>query len=223
MKFAELNDLTQNKGFGVFDSAELVVGINAPGCASYSRKDLDKLTDWVKRPQIGAKGLVYLKINEDGSSKSSVDKFYTSDDKEAIIKRFSGKPGDLILILSGDTSAVRKQLSELRLEMGSRLDLRKPDEYKVLWVLDFPLLEYDKESNRWHAMHHPFTSPKPEDLKLIDSDPGKVRAKRLRYGYKRHRSRWWFRANFRKTFAAEKYSNYLVSVKKKHKLSLVFY
>ncbi|MGR3812162.1 aspartate--tRNA ligase [Jiulongibacter sp. NS-SX5] len=176
MQFVELNELTQNKGFGIFDAAELVVGINATGCASYSRKDIDKLTDWVKRPQVGAKGMVYIKYNEDGSLKSSVDKFYSDEDKKAIAEKFDAKPGDLMLILSGDINTVRKQLNELRLEMGNRLGLRNPDDYKVLWVLDFPLLEFDEESNRWHAMHHPFTSPKPEDLDKIESAPREVRA-----------------------------------------------
>jgi aspartyl-tRNA synthetase len=176
MQFVELNELTQNKGFSIFDSAELVVGINAPGCAHYSRKETDKLTDWVKRPQIGAKGLVYLKYNEDGSFKSSVDKFYSDEDKKAIAEKFGAKPGDMMLILSGETHTVRKQLNELRLEMGNQLGLRNPDDYKVLWVLDFPLLEFDEETNRWHAMHHPFTSPKPEDLDKIETAPGDVRA-----------------------------------------------
>ncbi|KPM47135.1 aspartate--tRNA ligase [Jiulongibacter sediminis] len=176
MQFVELNELTQNKGFDIFDSAELIVGINASGCAAYSRKEIDQLTDWVKRPQVGAKGLVYIKYNEDGSFKSSVDKFYSDEDKKAIAEKFGAKPGDMILILSGETDKVRKQLNELRLEMGSRLGLRNPDDYKVLWVLDFPLLEFDEETNRWHAMHHPFTSPKPEDLSKIESAPGEVRA-----------------------------------------------
>ncbi|AWW00680.1 aspartate--tRNA ligase [Arcticibacterium luteifluviistationis] len=176
MKFQELNDLVQNKGFGIFDDAKLVVGINATGCASYTRKEIDKLTEWVKRPQVGAKGMVYLKYNEDGSTKSSADKFYSEEDKKAILERFDAKPGDMILMLSGETNTVRKQLNELRLEMGERLGLRDPNKFSVLWVLDFPLLEFDEESNRWHAMHHPFTSPKPEDMDLINSDPGAVRA-----------------------------------------------
>ncbi|UBM60401.1 aspartate--tRNA ligase [Marinilongibacter aquaticus] len=176
MQFVELNSLLQNKGFGVFDAAELVVGINAKGCANYSRKEIDQLTDWVKRPQIGAKGLVYIKYNEDGSTKSSVDKFYSDEDKLAVLKECQAEPGDMVLVLSGNTNAVRKQLNELRLEMGNRLGLRNPDEYKVLWVVDFPLLEFDEESNRWHAMHHPFTSPKPEDIALLSSKPGEVRA-----------------------------------------------
>ncbi|MFT4734945.1 MAG: aspartyl-tRNA synthetase [Algoriphagus sp.] len=176
MRFVELNDLVKTKGFPIFDGAELILGINAAGCASYSRKDLDKLTEWVKRPQIGAKGLIYIKVNEDGSTKSSVDKFYSEEDKAVILAKFEAKPGDLILLLSGDVNAVRKQMSELRLEMGSRLNLRDPNKFEVLWVVDFPLLEFDEESQRWHAMHHPFTSPKPEDLPLLETDPGKARA-----------------------------------------------
>jgi aspartyl-tRNA synthetase len=176
MKFVELNKMVQNKGFGIFDSAELVLGINANTCASYTRKEIDQLTEWIKRPQIGAKGLVYLKYNEDGSTKSSVDKFYSEEDRKAILAKFDAKPGDMILMLSGDKNAVRKQMNELRLEMGGRLGLRDPNNYSVLWVLDFPLLEFDEESNRWHAMHHPFTSPKPEDLELINTNPGAVRA-----------------------------------------------
>ncbi|MFS0491155.1 aspartate--tRNA ligase [Leadbetterella byssophila] len=176
MQFVELNDLVQGKGFQVFDDAELVVGIKADGCAEYTRKQIDELTDWVKRPQIGAKGLVYIRVNTDGSIKSSVDKFYTPEDLQAIAARFEAKPGDLILILSGTKDKARKQLNELRLEMGSRLGLRNPEEYKVLWVLDFPLLEYGEEEQRWFAMHHPFTAPKPEDLGLLDKDLGQVRA-----------------------------------------------
>ncbi|WP_367914404.1 aspartate--tRNA ligase [Leadbetterella sp. DM7] len=176
MPFTELNDLVQNKGFQVFDEAELVVGINAEGCAGYTRKQLDELTDWVKRPQIGAKGLVYIRLNEDGTLKSSVDKFYSESDLKAIADRFGAKAGDLILVISGRKDKARKQLNELRLEMGSRLGLRKPDEFKVLWVLDFPLLEYGEEEQRWFAMHHPFTAPKPEDLSLLETDPGSVRA-----------------------------------------------
>ncbi len=176
MQFSELNDLVKNKGFQVFDDAELVIGINAEGCAEYTRKQVDELTDWVKRPQIGAKGLVYIRLNADGTVKSSVDKFYSENDLRAIADRFGAKTGDLILIISGQKDKARKQLNELRLEMGSRLGLRKPDEFKVLWVLDFPLLEYGEEENRWFAMHHPFTAPKPEDLSLLETDPGNVRA-----------------------------------------------
>jgi aspartyl-tRNA synthetase len=176
MQFVELNDLVQGKGFQVFDDAELVVGIKADGCAEYTRKQIDELTEWVKRPQIGAKGLVYIRVNTDGSIKSSVDKFYSPEDLQSIAERFEAKPGDLILILSGAKDKARKQLNELRLEMGSRLGLRNPEEYKVLWVLDFPLLEYGEEEQRWFAMHHPFTAPKPEDLPLLDTDLGQVRA-----------------------------------------------
>ncbi|QJW88869.1 aspartate--tRNA ligase [Spirosoma taeanense] len=182
MQFVELKnasgdvDLTSGKGFGVFDSAELVVGINAPGCASYTRKQIDELTDWVKRPQIGAKGLIYVRYNEDGSLKSSVDKFYDEATLKQWADRFDAKPGDLILLISGDAGKARKQLNELRLEMGSRLGLRDPNVFSTLWVLDFPLLEYGEEEQRWFAMHHPFTSPKPEDIPLLDSDPGAVRA-----------------------------------------------
>lgn len=176
MPFVELNDLAQNKGFKVFDSAELVVGICAEGCANYSRKDIDKLTDWMKRPQIGAKGMVWVKFNEDGSLKSAVDKFYSEEDLRAWGERAGAKPGDLMLILSGGADQTRKQLNELRLEMGNRLNLRKTDEFAPLWVVDFPLLEWDEESQRYHAMHHPFTSPNPEDLHLMDTEPGKIRA-----------------------------------------------
>lgn len=176
MRFVELNDLTQNKGFVIFDQAELVVGINTDGLAEYSRKQLDKLTDFVRKSQIGAKGLVYIKYNADGSFKSSVDKFYSTEDLQAIADRFEAKPGDLILILSGDTDKVRKQLNELRLEMGNRLELRDPNVFAPLWVVDFPLLEWDEDNGRFHAMHHPFTSPKKEDIALLETDPGKVRA-----------------------------------------------
>jgi aspartyl-tRNA synthetase len=176
MKFVELNDLAKGKGFVVFDSAGLVVGINAEGCAGYSRKQLDKLTEFVKKPQIGAKGLVYVKYNEDGSFKSSVDKFFDQEALKGWAEKFNAKPGDLLLILAGEADKTRKALNELRLEMGNRLELRNPDVFKPLWVVDFPLLEWDEESERWHAMHHPFTSPKPEDIELMDTDPGKVRA-----------------------------------------------
>lgn len=176
MQFSELNDLVKDKGFQIFDEAELIVGINAEGCAEYTRKQIDELTDWVKRPQIGAKGLVYIRLNADGTIKSSVDKFYTENDLKAIADRFEAKAGDLILIISGPKDKARKQLNELRLEMGNRLGLRRPDDFKVLWVLDFPLLEYGEEEQRWFAMHHPFTAPRPEDLSLLESDPGSVRA-----------------------------------------------
>ena len=176
MQFVELNDVAQGKGFKVFDDAELVVGINAEGCGNYSRKQLDKLTDFVRRPQVGAKGLVYVKYNDDGSFKSSVDKFFSQDDLKQWAEKFDAEPGDLMLILSGDAAKVRKQLNELRLEMGERLGLRDTNVFKPLWVVDFPLLEWDEETGRYHAMHHPFTSPKAEDIALLDSDPGKVRA-----------------------------------------------
>ncbi len=176
MKFVELNTVAQNKGFNVFDSAELVVGICVPGSATYTRKQLDKLTDFVRKPQIGAKGLVYVKCNEDGSFKSSVDKFYNQDDLKTWADKMGAKAGDLLLVLSGDTDHTRNALNELRLEMGERLGLRDRSTYAPLWVVDFPLLEWDADNNRWHAMHHPFTAPKPEDKHLLDSDPGKVRA-----------------------------------------------
>ena len=176
MKFTELNDLAQGKGFKVFDSVELVVGICAEGCADYSRKQLDALTDFVTRPQVGAKGLVYVKCNADGSFKSSVDKFFSQDDLKDWMEAMGGKPGDLLLILAGAADKTRKQLNELRLHMGSELGLRDKNVFKPLWVLDFPLLEWDEELERYHAMHHPFTSPKPEDIDKLDSDPGAVRA-----------------------------------------------
>lgn len=176
MKFVEVNDLVQNKGFGVFDAAELIVGINATGCAAYTRKEIDALTEWIKRPQIGATGLVYIKYNEDGTIKSSVDKFYSDEDRQALVERFDAKPGDMILLLAGPADKTRKQLNELRLEMGTRMGLRNPDNYAALWVVDFPLLEFDEEEQRYFAMHHPFTSPKPEDIELIKTNPGEVRA-----------------------------------------------
>ena len=174
MQFVELKgkdrDLTSGKGFGVFDDAELVVGICAPGCAVYTRKQMDELTDWMKRPQIGAKGLIYVRYNEDGTIKSSVDKFYSEEDLKKWVVAFDAKPGDLILLISGQADKALKQLNELRLEMGSRLGLRNPNEFRVLWVLDFPLLEYGEEDNRWFAMHHPFTIPQPEDISLLATD-----------------------------------------------------
>lgn len=184
MEFVELKspfeggkgDVVSGKEFGLFDSAELVVGIAAPGCAEYTRKQIDELTEWVKRPQIGAKGLVYARVNADGSVKSSVDKFYSETDLRAWAERFGAKPGDLLLLLAGPADKTRKQLAELRLEMGTRLGLRQPDVYSVHWVVDFPLLEFSEEENRYFAMHHPFTSPKPEDIPLLDTDPGAVRA-----------------------------------------------
>ena len=176
MELNNLNALTQNKGFAIFDSAELVVGICAEGCASYSRKQLDKLTDWVRRPQIGAKGLVYVKCNEDGSFKSSVDKFYSQEDLKTWADKCGGKVGDLLLVLSGDKLKVQNQMNELRLYMGDALELRNPNVFKPLWVMDFPLLEWDEDSERFHAMHHPFTSPKKEDFDKLGSAPGEVRA-----------------------------------------------
>jgi aspartyl-tRNA synthetase len=176
MRFVELNELVQNKGFNVFDKAELVVGINAKGCGNYSRKDLDKLTDFVKRPQVGANGLVYVKCNEDGSFKSSVDKFYDQEQLALWAKELDAEKGDLILVLAGETVKTRFALSELRLEMAERLNLKDRNTYKALWVTDFPLLEWDEENQRYHAMHHPFTSPVEEDIPLLKSDPGKVRA-----------------------------------------------
>jgi aspartyl-tRNA synthetase len=176
MKFVELNELTQGKGFPIFDDAELVVGICAKGAAEYTRKQLDALTDWVKRPQIGAKGLVYAKYNQDGTIKSTVDKFYSAENLQAWANAFQAEAGDLMLILSGDRNTVRKQLSELRLKMGEELGLRDRTIFKPLWVVDFPLLEWDEESKRFHAMHHPFTSPKQEDISLLETDPRSVRA-----------------------------------------------
>ncbi|PVY38050.1 aspartate--tRNA ligase [Pontibacter virosus] len=176
MRFVELNPLVKNKGFKVFDDAELVVGINAKGAASYTRKQLDELTDFVKRPQIGATGLVYARVQEDGSVKSSVDKFYTPEDLQVLATAFNAQPGDLILVLAGGKDKTRKALNELRLEMGERMGLRDKNVFSPLWVVDFPLLEWNEDSNRFHAMHHPFTSPKPEDLELIDDRPGDIRA-----------------------------------------------
>ena len=176
MKFRDMAPVTQGVGFNVFDSAEAVLGIVVPGAAEYTRKQLDGLTDWVKRPQIGARGLVYCKINEDGSFKSSVDKFYDQDALAKWAAHTGAGKGDLILVLCGDLNATRKQLAELRLHMGSELGLRDPFDFKPLWVVDFPLLEWDEETERYHAMHHPFTSPKPEHMDLIDSNPGAVRA-----------------------------------------------
>jgi len=176
MPFVELNDVAQNKGFNIFDQAELVVGICAKGCASYTRKQLDLLTDFVRKPQIGAKGLVHVKCNEDGTFKSSVDKFYSQEDLKAWADKAGAKPGDLILVLSGELNSTRKQMCELRLHMGDLLELKDPMNFKPLWILDFPLLEWDEETERYHAMHHPFTSPKPKDIPLLDTEPGKVKA-----------------------------------------------
>jgi aspartyl-tRNA synthetase len=176
MQFVEMNSFVKGKGFGVFDNAELVVGINASGAAEYTRKQLDELTEWLKRPQIGATGLIYLRHNADGSLKSSVDKFYNEDELKAWSAAFNTQPGDLVLVLAGQTDKVRKQLNELRLEMGTRLGLRDKNKFAPLWVLDFPLLEWDEETERYHAMHHPFTSPKPQDIAMLETDPGAVRA-----------------------------------------------
>ena len=176
MQFVELNAIVKGFGFPVFDSAELVIGINAKACAEYTRKQIDELTDFIKRPQIGATGLIYLRHGVDGSLKSSVDKFYNEDELKKWAIAFNTEPGDLILIMAGQTDKVRKQLSELRLEMGNRLGLRDKNVYAPLWVLDFPLLEWDEDSQRFHAMHHPFTSPKPEDIGMLDTNPAAVRA-----------------------------------------------
>jgi aspartyl-tRNA synthetase len=176
MTFVEITDLVKGKDFKVFDDAALVAGINTTGCAGYTRKQLDTLTDFVKRPQIGAGGLIYVRYNEDGSLKSSVDKFYSEEDLKKWAAAFEARPGDLMLILAGDAAKTRKALSELRLEMGNQLGLRNPEVFAPLWVVDFPLLEWDEETQRYYAMHHPFTSPKPEDIPLLDSDPGRVRA-----------------------------------------------
>ncbi len=176
MEFVDLTKEAQGKDFVVFDSSEIVLGINASQCAEFTRKQIDELTEWVKRPQIGAKGLVYLRYNADGTYKSSVDKFYSEADLKVWAEKANMQPGDLLLLLSGETDKTRKQLNELRLHLGNQLGLRNPDVFKPLWVLDFPLLEWDEENGRFHAMHHPFTSPKPEDFHLIYSEPGKVRA-----------------------------------------------
>ena len=176
MEFAELNDLAKNKGFNVFDQQELIVGIPVPGAAVYTRKQIDKLIDWVKRPQIGANGLVWVKCNEDGSYKSSVDKFYTQEDLAQWAKASGANAGDLILVMAGDTHKTRTQLSALRMELAEQLGLRKPEEFAPLWVVDFPLLEWDEETQRYHAMHHPFTAPKPEQIDLLETNPGAVNA-----------------------------------------------
>jgi aspartyl-tRNA synthetase len=176
MEFCYLDGEMKGKGFNVFDSAETVIGIVAPGCGNYTRKQVDELTEWVKRPQIGAKGLVYCMCNEDGTFKSSVDKFYSQDDWKSIAHATGAKAGDLILILSGHLHATRKQMNELRLLMGGRLGLRQPDRYQPLWVVDFPLVEWIEEEKRWFAMHHPFTSPKPEHIDLLATSPGDARA-----------------------------------------------
>ena len=176
MKFGELNEFAQHKEFPVFNTAELVVGIAVPGAGNYTRKEIDGLIDWVKRPQVGASGMVYVKCNDDGTFKSSVDKFYDQDDLGQWAKITGAKSGDMIFVLSGPADKTRGQLSALRMELATRLGLRKPEEFAPLWVIDFPLLELDEESGRYHAMHHPFTSPKPEDMHLLETQPGKVRA-----------------------------------------------
>ncbi|HUH50698.1 MAG TPA: aspartate--tRNA ligase [Flavobacterium sp.] len=176
MEFAELNAVAQHKDFGVFNSAELVVGIAVPGGAAYTRKEIDALIDWIKRPQVGATGMIYCRVEAGGTYKSSVDKFYDQEDLAQWAAITGAKEGDMIMVLSGPADKTRTQLSALRMELANRLGLRKPNEFAPLWVIDFPLLEWDEDSNRFHAMHHPFTSPKPEDMHLIDTDPGAVRA-----------------------------------------------
>jgi aspartyl-tRNA synthetase len=176
MEFGELNEFVQHKEFSVFNSAELVVGIAVPGVGEYSRKEIDGLIDWIKRPQIGASGMIYVKCNEDGTFKSSVDKFYDQEDIANWAKATGAKAGDMIFILSGPADKTRTQLSALRMEMATRLGLRKPNEFAPLWVVDFPLLEFEEETGRYHAMHHPFTSPKPEDIHLLETNPKEVRA-----------------------------------------------
>ncbi|WHF51122.1 aspartate--tRNA ligase [Chryseobacterium gotjawalense] len=176
MKFVEVNDLVKGKEFKIFDEAELVVGINVEGCAVYTRKQIDELIDWVKRPQIGANGMIWIKFQNDGVVTSSVNKFYSEEDLKKITEKFEAKGGDLIFLMSGNENKVRTQLSALRMELGNRLGLRNPKEFAPLWVIDFPLLEWDEETGRYHAMHHPFTSPKPEDVHLLETDPGKARA-----------------------------------------------
>ncbi len=176
MEFHELNDLAQNKGFDIFDKEELVVGISAPTLNSYTRKDIDRLLEWVQRPQIGARGFVWVRVNEDGTFKSSADKFYSQEDLAAFAERMNAQKGDLMIVMAGKANDTRKQLSALRMELAERLELRKPNEFAPLWVIDFPLLEWDEETKRWHAMHHPFTSPKPEDISKLKSNPGEVRA-----------------------------------------------
>ncbi|RZJ35609.1 MAG: aspartate--tRNA ligase [Flavobacterium sp.] len=176
MEFGELNDVAQHKDFGVFNDAELVVGIAAPQCGEMTRKEIDALIEWMKRPQIGASGMVYVKCNADGSYKSSVDKFYDQADLTKWAEKTGAKPGDMIFILSGPADKTRTRLSALRMELATRLGLRNPEVFAPLWVVDFPLLEFDEESGRYHAMHHPFTSPKPEDMELLETNPGSVRA-----------------------------------------------
>ncbi|MFM2285579.1 MAG: aspartate--tRNA ligase [Bacteroidota bacterium] len=176
MKICDLTASTRNSGFVVFDQAEYVAAIAATGCAEYTRKQVDELTDWVKRPQIGASGLIYIRMNSDGSVKSSVDKFFSEEQLRAFCKEANAQIGDLVLVIAGAKTRMQKALSELRLEMGNRMGLRPKDTFAPLWVVDFPLLEWDEENSRYHAMHHPFTAPKPEDIALLDSNPGAVRA-----------------------------------------------
>ncbi len=176
MRFCELNDVAKGKGFKVFDDAELVVGICAKGCAEYTRKQTDELIEFVKRPQVGANGIVYVKMGADGSIKSTVDKFYTPEDLKKWAEALKAEPGDLLMIMAGDANKSRKALNDLRLEMGTRLGLRNKDNYQCLWVVDFPLLEWSEEASRFFAMHHPFTSPLLEDISLLETDPGKIRA-----------------------------------------------
>ncbi len=176
MTFTDITNIVKGRDFPVFEQAELVIGINAKGCAEYTRKQVDNLTDFIRRPQIGGTGLIYLRHNSDGTLKSSVDKFYQEEDLRKWSEAFQSEPGDLLLIMAGQKDKVRRQLGELRLEMGNRLELRDKNSFAPLWVLDFPLLEWDEESARYHAMHHPFTSPKPEDIVMLDTHPGEVRA-----------------------------------------------
>ena len=176
MKFVEVNELVKGKDFKIFDDAKLIVGINAEGCAEYTRKQIDELIDWVKRPQIGASGMIWIKFQQDGIITSSVNKFYNEEDLAKIVEKFGAKKGDLILLMSGNENKVRTQLSALRMELGNRLGLRNPKDFAPLWVIDFPLLEWDEETERFHAMHHPFTAPKPEDEYLLETEPGKARA-----------------------------------------------
>lgn len=176
MKFAELNEIAHHKEFPVFNAAELVVGIAVPKAGNYTRKEIDALIEWIKRPQVGATGMVYVKCNDDGTYKSSVDKFYNQEDLAAWANATGAVAGDMIMVLSGPADKTRAQLSALRMELATRLGLRDPKVFAPLWVVDFPLLEFDEESGRYHAMHHPFTSPKPEDMHLLDTEPGKVRA-----------------------------------------------
>ena len=176
MRFVELDDVLKGHGFGVADDAELIIGIVAPGCASYTRKQIDALTDYVKRPQIGAKGLIWVKFEEDGSVKSSVNKFYSEDVLRSWGERAGADKGDLLLVMTGDRMKVRKQMCELRLKLGDDLGLRRKDVFAPLWVIDFPLFEWDEETQRFYAMHHPFTAPNPDDIPLLHTDTGNVRA-----------------------------------------------